>query len=225
MNEVTICTFHWGDWCEPFGQEYIEKLYIGITRHTTVPFKFICFTDKQGRNGFSGIEYRKLITPSLSGKLAKITAFDPNHEFSGQVFVFDLDTVVVGSIDPLLAYRGDFCARAWFKGVSRGHWVLDGDLISFRAGVWTEQIWNPFISNPEAVENITGGRERYWYRAVFGDDSARVDMWQKLFPEALVSYKNHCRNGLPEGARLVSFHGDPRPHTFKDGWVQEKWSY
>jgi hypothetical protein len=41
-----------------------------------------------------------------------------------------------------------------------------------------------------------------------------ADRWQDLFPNQIVSYKVDCRaNGYaPEDARIVAFHGNPRPH-------------
>ena len=35
----------------------------------------------------------------------------------------------------------------------------------------------------------------------------------------VVSYKVHCRDGLPKGTRVVCFHGKPRPWNVKASWI------
>ena len=37
----------------------------------------------------------------------------------------------------------------------------------------------------------------------------------------IVSYKYHCRQGLPDGAKVVIFHGKPNPADVNDQWVKE----
>jgi hypothetical protein len=35
--------------------------------------------------------------------------------------------------------------------------------------------------------------------------------WQDIAPNHLVSWKVHCRNGIPPSATIVAFHGKPKP--------------
>lgn len=219
---VNIVCFLWGDWCAPHGVDYVNKLYRGVIRHLDEEFIFICFFDGEQEGEFDeGIDVRDLSSPSWAGKLPKITAFNPAHKFEGQVLILDLDTVIVGNLKDIVNYRGDFCARAWYRGIQRGEWILDGDTISFRVGYGLDNIWEPFVEDPTGVERLTGGRERYWYRA----QVVEPDMWQRLFPGQLLSYKNHLmrEEALPDDAVLVSFHGKPRPHEVTKPWVQEYW--
>lgn len=38
------------------------------------------------------------------------------------------------------------------------------------------------------------------------------------------SYKMHCRGqGIPEGCRVVCFHGQPKMHKVIEPWVIERW--
>jgi hypothetical protein len=41
----------------------------------------------------------------------------------------------------------------------------------------------------------------------------------------IYSYKHHCRHNLPNDAKVVLFHGKPRPHKIKDGWVIDYYPY
>lgn len=39
-------------------------------------------------------------------------------------------------------------------------------------------------------------------------------------PAHVVSYKYHCRNGLPKDSRVQVFHGQPKPSAVSDAWVK-----
>jgi hypothetical protein len=54
-------------------------------------------------------------------------------------------------------------------------------------------------------------------------DAAR---WQKTFPDQVISYKVHIKTAkggdrpLPKDARIVCFHGQPRPWQLNAPWVK-----
>jgi hypothetical protein len=39
----------------------------------------------------------------------------------------------------------------------------------------------------------------------------------------ILSYKRHCRQGIPDGARIVVFHGEPKPHEVHDAHIARYW--
>jgi len=39
----------------------------------------------------------------------------------------------------------------------------------------------------------------------------------------IYSYKNHCRESRPDDARIICFHGQPKPTTLKPGWAKDYW--
>ena len=50
-------------------------------------------------------------------------------------------------------------------------------------------------------------------------DAGKLDV--EYFDSAdMISYKYHARNGLPEGAKVVVFHGLPNPADVNDDWVK-----
>jgi len=216
--DLTVVCFLWiGDrWHRSdLGVEYVNRLFRGVQRNISASHRFVCFSNISG-NYENLIEVRPLNAPSWKGCLPKITAFDPKHGFHGHVMVMDIDTVVVGSLDDIASYRGDFCVRAKFRAPH----LPDGDLVGFNAEkcAW---IWSEFAENVDNVEKMTRGRERFFYREL----PIKPDIWQRLFPGQLVSYKNHVRKQktLPDNARLVSCHGNPRPHEINESWVKEHW--
>ncbi|MDL2402546.1 hypothetical protein [Rhizobium mayense] len=87
-----------------------------------------------------------------------------------------------------------------------------------------ERIWAEWIDRPQHWMDTyhKGGHqvflERFWLD--------HVSRWQDLLPGQIVSWKSHVRQALyddesgdgsiPDGARVVIFHGKPRPWDI--GW-------
>ena len=214
----------WDD--EELGIEYVHRLYRGIMRNCD-PTKttFTLFTNVANISSIHReIVIEPLDVPSWIGCLPKLKAHDPDNWFNqfanNRIVVFDLDTVIVGSLEDIFNYDGRFTTRAWFKGINKGIWLSGGDMLSFRP-FQTAWIWERYIQDPQKVIEFSGGRERYVYRQW----CTEIDYWQSVVPGQVVSYKNHIqRTGkLPVGARIVSVHGDPRPHTIRQQWIKEHW--
>ena len=202
--------------------KYINNLYHGVKRFAEEPFDFICFTNQNFDGIDDGIEIRPFTAPSPLGVLPRIYMFsEESGLFGRQVLALDIDIVIVGSLKDIMRYRGPFCARSKFKpGMQH---LLDGDVINFRAGPENEKrLWTAFIDNRKQAEEMTRGRERYWYRHVVGD---KADRWDKYAPGQVVSYKRHVMHlrRLPKNARIVSCHGVPRPHEIKMIWRKKFW--
>ncbi len=201
------------------GPAYVQRLYHGVKRNLSGPFGFVLFSNDRDLKIEEGIQTQTFCPPSWKGCLPRLWMFSPRSGLQGQILALDIDIVIVGSLDDIAAYRGRFCARSKFKpGYEQ---KLDGDIVGFRADrEITKQIWNPFTRDVKKAERFTGGRERYWYRKAVPE----ADRWQKLFPGQIVSYKRHVRNkGLPPEARIVSCHGEPRPHQINEPWREEHW--
>ena len=167
--------------------KYINNLYKGVKRFATRPFEFVCFTNEKLKV-LSGIEVRPFKVVTQMGVLPRLYMFSKEAGlFEHQVLCLDIDVVIVGSLKRIMNYKGLFCARSKFKP-GEGH-KLDGDIMSFRAGEETEDIfWKPFIEDVEAAERLTGGRERYWFRHLVNDSA---DRWERYAPDQVISYKRH----------------------------------
>lgn len=218
-----VCFLWYGDrWNRTdSGVLYVNKLHRAVNKHLTQEKRFICLADvpkEQLKEFDSEIEVLPLIAPSRRGCLPKVSMFNPDYGFKGQVLSFDIDIVITGSLNDLASYRGDFAVRSSFRNPR----LLDGDIVGFRVGYKTDEIWGKLNKNPKWAEHITGGRERYWYRHVLGNN---MDTWQELYPGQLLSYKNHLKDGkeLPKNTRIVSCHGVPRPHQLKEKWAIKNW--
>ncbi len=224
VKPVNIICLYWRGkdrpgWEDTFlGMEYVFKLYKGFERNCTIPFKFFCLIENVPTFTFPGIKFLKLDSPSWRGCLPKYSVFNPSYNFKGRVFVCDLDVVITGNVDDILSYDGEFATRSTFRGKKES----GGDLVAFEGGTY-QWIWDEFKNETQRVVDFTKGRERWVYR--YDRRMRKLKFLQDLFPDQIYSYKNHCNRGrgLPENARMVSCHGNPRPHEIRDDWVKEHW--
>jgi hypothetical protein len=147
-----------------------------------------------------------------------------------------LDTLITGNVDHIISYnRGFVVLRDFFTGLAQGLTSNDNvqsSIVSFNAHQHT-QIWESFIENPQrAVQSLHPHGDQKWIQ------KHQLDRlyWQDIFPNQLVSFKVHCRNGLPANARIVNYHGSPSiPESFSQvnkaqwwtiqpqKWVEDYW--
>lgn len=99
-----------------YGPEYVNRLYAGVKRNLTRPFRFVCVTDNH--EGFRPeIEVVPLPTdPGVVGRrwpniFVKLCLFkDGFAELSGSTLFLDIDVLITGPLDRFFDYRpGDYC--------------------------------------------------------------------------------------------------------------------
>lgn len=202
---LTIACFKWGTWGGGRGAEYVNRLYNGVWNHLVRPFRFVCFTDDP--TGFDKGVIVRPMGPDWNWNLRKMWAYSPDAGLAGRVLLLDLDTLVTGSLSDIADYGGPFCDVEDFYEGQRLH---GGAVVSFEAGSQiAARLWTPVVNQYEAINAAVNGSERYYYRMIM--DQAG-DRWQDILPGQVVSSKVHCADGIPDNARLVCFHGVPRPH-------------
>ena len=77
--------------------------------------------------------------------------------------------------------------------------------MSFEVGKH-KQIWDTFAKDPNgAIQSLRPHGDQKWVQR----HEQNRTYWQDLFPNEILSFKSHCRNGLPKNARLVCYHGKP----------------
>lgn len=209
---LTFVTVNAGDYLGR-GKEYVEVLFDSIRRNLKegTEGRFICFTDDDEPYA-EGIEKRAL-HGNLKGWYNKLYLFNSELFYHGdRIIFFDLDTVIVSGLDEIIKYDGPFATLRDFyrpKG-------LQSSVIMWENGkadhVWKNYVW---MGLPE----LKGGDQEF-IESYYGYPVA--DILQDLFPNCFVSYKAHCLGGIPKNAKVVVFHGNPRPHATK-GWVEKIW--
>jgi len=211
-----------------YGSEYVNKLFGAVTRNTTVPFTFHCFTDDtSGLN--SNIVTHELPYTNVSGWWQKLYLFSNELNITGRMFFLDLDTLIVGNIDHYLTQESGFIVLRdlWAGGDNVGSAIM-----SFDIGKHTH-IWETFIQNPiAAIHDLYPHGDQKWVQR----QQPTRTYWQDIFPSEIVSFKSQCRNGIPPLTKIICFHGKPSiPEaidtvTMTQGfvipptpWVKEHW--
>lgn len=193
-----------------FGSEWVNWLRAMVERNTTVPHSFECLTDDS-----EGLEDGILAHPLpqvRGGNRNKLALFQPGLFGAGdRVVYFDLDTLIVGNIDPLMNYAGRFAMLGDFRTERR---LLMSGVMAWRGGVGAH-LWEAWLKAERPA-----GSDQEWIR----ERCKGVDILQRIQP-GIVSYKYHkLKNGPRAGDRIVCFHNRPKNADFPaDHWVARVW--
>ncbi|MCL3883700.1 glycosyl transferase [Marivita sp. GX14005] len=249
---ATVACIKWG---ALFGPDYVNRLYSGVRRNLSRPVRFVCMTeDAAGLHPdieviglpvepFAEPMAEALAVANRQGAMRKVSLFRPGAiaDLQGPVLGFDLDVVITGDLDPLFDLApGDVLMRHDWTEARKGRPTGHGSVFRFdpaRHGF----LYDNLAARPyEEVEAARGSEQRY---------TSHKAMERGAFtyiPEGwVVSFKYDCnpfpRNylhpaRLPEGAKVVCFHGRPKmPEAIEGyrgsliryakptGWLQEHW--
>lgn len=212
-----VCVNH-GNF-EKRGAQYVNILFDMVRRNLAEGFKgkFVCFTDDPA--GLDpGIEPREL-PGGLIGWWNKLYLFKEGVFDEGdRVVYFDLDTLIVGRLDEIVQYDGEFAImRDLFHETPYGGSVYNRwqSAVMAWCGGFGHHLWARFVA--QGCPNVTGG-DQVW----IAENQPTADILQDLFPGKFCSYKANGRK-LPKTESVVCFHGRPRPHEVVEGWVPDVW--
>jgi hypothetical protein len=167
------------------------------------------------------------------GWWVKMEAFAP--DIKGDILYMDIDTVILGSLDDILQVKKLTLLRDFYRnGKNRPGGLMgrrppnpEGLQSSLMFSTEEDRIepWNYFSKNPrmcmETYRPPRGDQEmiEQWYLKP-------TQRWQDILPGQIVSWKVDCCGSnefqtpvIPKDARVVIFHGQPRPWAvdqFKD---------
>ena len=213
----------------PYKYEHVITIYDQIKRNVShSDYSFFCLTDDAGVHSkeFSHI----VLTKNLPRQWSQIELFRPDIFTSGrQVFYLDLDTTIVGDITDIVAWRGSFCIlRDLAKKLQ--HQPASG-IMSFDSH-GRNMAWNHWqlhkhqlIGDLDAGDGRVHGISKLFFNPLYIKHG--LTFFQDEFPSKIVSYKKHCgsTNGklnLPEGSRIVCYHGIPKPWEVERGKQENK---
>lgn len=236
---VNVICMKWG---AKYGPEYVNKLRSMLTRHLRRPHRFICFTD-DGTGIVPGVEILPLppmdLPPGKERGWRKLSTFQsPLFDLTGPTLFIDLDVVITGSMDEFFTHPGEFCIiHDWAKP-----WRITGNssVYRFEAGRHPEILAN-FLAHIDQVKREVRNEQEYLTREMHR--KGLLTYWPR---EWCISFKYGCvpkfplnlvrEPVLPDGARIVIFHGTPNPPDAVDGhrkgvlrrarpspWVAEHW--
>lgn len=207
-----------------YNAEWVRKLRDGVARNLTLPHRFVCLTDMVSAVEAAGVEAIELPEP-YPGWWSKICLWHPSAGLTGRTLYFDLDTVVVGSLNQIAAYPHRF---------TMAHEFYRPTLLCSTAMAWQGDysfIHQAFAANPTGLARrydamLPSGRigdQAFIEDCVLGRD---VDTFRDLFGErSVASYKVHnCQNEPPKDAAVVAMHGRPKQNELQHiEWIRKNW--
>lgn len=201
-----------------FGPEYVNRLYDMVRRNLPLgyPGTFHCITDDP-----AGLNPDIKVIPlpnDLDKWWGKLYMFKRRlFPDKARMIFMDLDTLIIGSIKELVKYKGQFaCLRDFYQPSRLGPAVMLWEANNYNAYIWEEWVacGKPRfpMGDLEWLNNLEQGRFAH-----------RCDKLQDIYPGMFASFKANCRPYPPRHAKVVCFHGFPRPHQADEEWVQQVW--
>src|SRR4030066_504282 len=202
-----------------YDERYVHNLLDAIRRNYFGNFRFICLNDVA--------EKKCSLRYNWSGWGAKIELFS----LIGKVLYFDLDNIILSDISGMVEIVNKLESNEFIGIRAFNPRRSFQEKTMFNSGVMG---WNgnfKFIldefdfdkeSNNPDKECI--GDQDYISRKL-RERKVNIKFWQNEMT-GLYSYKRHCvEEGLPENAKVVCFHGHPRPHQVANKilWVRDNW--
>lgn len=214
MDRNIICM----KWGTKYGPEYVNRLAKMVRAHLTGNYRFVCFTDDS--TGIdSGIEIFPIppmdldpAAPERGWKKLTILA-NPLQDLKGQALFLDVDIVITGSLEPFFEYPGEFVIiHDW----QRPHRMIgNSSVFRFKIGAHVD-VLHRFETDRENATRGFRNEQAYLTDAV--RRTTPVTFWPA---DWCVSFKAHCiprfplnffrQPTLPVGARILVFHGHPKP--------------
>ncbi len=231
MQPVNVLCIKWG---KKYGPDYVNRLHSMARRHLHRPFRFVCLTDDgEGIDpaievkpipmiGFAEFDERKPWT--FGHGWLKLTSFaNPLYDLTGTTLFLDLDIVIVDSLDPFFDHPGEFVViKEWDKSDGTGN----TSVYRFTIGAHADALDHLRNGYPKVVDEVRNEQE---FITGYLGRQGKVSYWPD---EWCRSFKRHCmRRGpmswfappvIPEGARVIAFHGKPNPPDAIAG-VSGKW--
>lgn len=207
---LTVWSVCWG---AKYGDEDVQILQGMVARHMKQPHRFRCLSDRP----IEGVD--TTITPvSWPGWWQKLALFLMEQ---GPALYLDLDVVIVGPLDDLVCHNGISMPANWAQS---GHGGCQSSVMSWTGDYsWLPGLFDPKeLSRPENGNFGWYGAQRLWGDQEFITSHLGDPGKGEVIPmPGIKSYKYHCGDGVPQGSRVVCFHGDPKPAKVVYSWVVE----
>lgn len=226
-----------------YSDDYVMKLYNSVKRNLTVPFHFYLFSD----NDFNLQENMSVnrLTPFPSGmpkanKLwwYKLYMFDKKWDWKyPHTLYFDLDTVIINSIDHFVDYHPDkFCILQDFNRhhlPSFDRW-FNSSIMKWPVNQYHE-IYDEWFENYMVVCRQNQGDQNYITKHVKGKHIWWPRTWAMSYKWELLDggvkragmpleYKRPDTGlTIPDDCSVIVFHGKPNPCEVEDSIILQHW--
>lgn len=182
-----------------FNYKHVKALYAQC-REWSNGVDFQCLTNEK----IGGIDCVPL-KRNWSGWWSKLELFDP--ELPGDFLFVDLDTVIKGPLTDILAVSKLTMLRDFYRDGKKLKEGLGGGLL-YLPHKARQSVWDDFTANPALSMRLFPRGDQFLLEQHYLNTAQR---WQDVVPGQVVSWKVHCQHGVPPEARVICFHGKPRP--------------
>lgn len=209
---VTVWSVCVGD---KYPDYYVQRLQREVKKYLSMEHRFLCLSDRE----IDGIWTVRPLN-DLQGWWQKVNLFSPNLA-PGENVYFDLDVVITGNLDEMVSKYSQTSFACPLNWAQSGHGGCQSSVMMWKANHNISQVnylFDPAIAHwpPRNEPGILWG-DQEWITQL--RDTQKIQVCP--IPDGIYSYKYHCRDGLPSDARVVVFHGEPKPSAVKEDWF--KW--
>ena len=215
-----------------YSADYVEKLRAMVRRNLRTEHRFVCITDRRELPPVLGDMTH--VGPcgadtGLPGWWAKMKLLSPDdRDPVDPTIYFDLDTVIVGDLDPLVraAYeiRGIGICANFTRASGHPTWPCAyGSCIMTFAPGWGAKYARIFHDAMDSImASCPRGDQQAIERIVHADD---VTILQSVLPNGYILGRRDLNETRPDGTSIVVFGGSKRPHNCTIPWVKSEWRY
>ena len=229
-GRVNVLCMKWGDY---YTCDYVNRLYAGVKRNLSLPFRFVCVTDNaEGLNtGIEAVPFPP--DPKVPGMcatrpwpniFAKLALFQNGFaDLKGPTLFLDIDLLVTGPLDRFFTYKpGEFCIIhnwvEWRKRLFRKvPDVGNSSCFRFDAGR-SGGVYDVFMKEkdePSRRKSFLLGSQKFQTYAMMktGKVNWWPSSWVRSFKRQLIPTfplnKIFVPWRPPKSASIVAFHGQP----------------
>ncbi|MDE3275301.1 MAG: hypothetical protein PUJ80_04695 [Verrucomicrobiota bacterium] len=225
-NAVNVLCLKWGGY---YSADYVNRLYAGVARSLSRPFRFVCVTDSSEgvRPEVECVPFPS--DPHVTGRawpniFVKLLLFQDGFAgLVGPTLFLDLDVLVTGALDKFFDYRpGEFCIihnwverrKSLFRRLPD---IGNSSCFRFDAGK-SGEVYNLFLkmkNDPNERKWFLYGSQKFQTFAMMkaGTVNWWPDDWVCSFKRQLVPVfplnKMLTPRRPPKSASVVAFHGEP----------------
>lgn len=238
MEKVNVVCMKWGT---KYGARDVNILHSMVSRHLTLPHRFVCLTDD--RSGINPdvecFDMPEIDVPAAKdvSPWRKLGMFSQQiGDLTGKTLFLDLDIVIMDNIDCFFTYSDKFTIiENWTQ---KGRGIGNSSVYCFKIGAHTDVLDYYKDHTQEVTE--TYDNEQIYLSLKIGDIDYWPDEWVKSFkkhciPKYIIRY--FIAPKRPQGVKIVIFHGDPKPEDAVTGgffgnllkyirpspWVEANW--
>lgn len=231
---MTVVLWKWG---RKFGVAHVEKMRHMLSRHLSLPHRIVCITDrpKELPKGIEPAPMPKLLPWDVKGLRRMWLYSKAAGALGDRLLQLDLDMILTDSIDPIVDRPEPFVI--WKSDSNfKDKWAYNASVMLITPGA-QEPLWQRYMADPRRI--FDEADKDGWNSKVCSDQAIAcyllkgqdVPVWTDA--DGIRAYRvfagKHGDRGqvLPEGTRIVSFHGPRDPSMpelqAKSPWIREHW--